>query len=62
MDKNPLVMMPYKEAAEIMGISEQAMRAALQQGLLPFGVAIKLSEYVYYVNRKRFELWMEGKL
>lgn len=45
-----------KEAAKIMGKSEQFVRIGLQRGLLPFGNAIKMSSiYTYYISPKLFE-------
>ena len=45
-----------KEAAKIMGKSEQFVRIGLQRGLLPFGQAIKMSSiYTYYISPKLFE-------
>jgi len=44
-----------KEAAEIMGVSQQFVRVGLQRGLLPFGTAIKLSSvYTYYISPQKF--------
>lgn len=44
-----------KEAAEIMGKSQQFIRAGLQRGLLPFGTAIKMSsKWTYYISPKQF--------
>jgi hypothetical protein len=45
-----------KEAANKMGKSEQFVRVGLQRGILPFGVAVKLSSvYTYYINPKQFK-------
>ena len=47
------------EAAEIMGVSQQFVRIGLQRGLLPFGVALKMSNrYTYYINPKQFSNYM----
>lgn len=45
-----------KEAAELMGKSQQFIRVGLQRGLLPFGVAIQISnkKYSYYISPKKF--------
>lgn len=38
------------EAAMLLGVSEQFIRAGLQQGILPFGTAVKLSsKWTYYI-------------
>lgn len=42
-----------KEAAAIMGKSEQFVRIGLQRDLLPIGKAIKMSsQYTYYISPK----------
>lgn len=44
-----------KEAAEIMGKSQQFIRIGLQMGILPFGVAVKLStKWTYYISPLQF--------
>ena len=44
-----------KKAAEIMGASQQFVRLAIQNGKLPFGVAVKTSTiYTYYISPKLF--------
>ena len=43
------------EAAEIMGKSPQFIRIGLQQGILPFGHAVRISnKYTYYISPKLF--------
>lgn len=44
-----------KEAAEVMGVSQQFIRIGLQREQLPFGTAIKLSsKWTYYINPLKF--------
>lgn len=44
-----------KEAAEIMGKSQQFIRVGLQRRLLPFGTAVKMSsKWTYYISPKQF--------
>jgi len=44
-----------KQAAEIMGKSQQFIRVGLQRGLLPIGIAIKMSsKWTYYISPKLF--------
>lgn len=44
-----------KQAAEIMGKSQQFIRVDLQRGLLPFGIAVKMSsKWTYYISPKKF--------
>lgn len=52
-----------QEAAKLLDISEQCLRVGLQQDKFPFGHAIKSSEkrFVYYINRKRLEVYLGGK-
>jgi hypothetical protein len=51
--------MSVKEASEKMGVSPQFVRVGLQRGVLPFGVAVKLSSrWTYYINPKQFNEYM----
>lgn len=44
-----------KEAAEMMGKSQQFVRIGLQRNLLPFGTAIKMSSvWTYYISPRKF--------
>ena len=52
--------MTYKEIAEAMGKDTQYVRVGIQQGVLKFGVAIKMedsNEYNYYCPDKK--VWEE---
>ena len=49
-----------KQAAEIMGVTAQFLRMALLQDKFPFGVGIKMEQNEFYINTKRFLLYMEG--
>lgn len=44
-----------QQAAERLKCSPQFLRVALQQGKLPFGVAVKMSKrnYTYYINENK---------
>lgn len=44
------------EAAELMDVSQQFVRVGLQQGVLPFGYAVKISSgrYTYFISRQKF--------
>lgn len=50
------------EAAKKLGMSTQTLRLALQQGLFPFGVAVKTSpnRYTYKIFPQRLEKYLEG--
>jgi hypothetical protein len=54
--------MLVEHAAKKLGMNTQTLRLALQQGLFPFGVAIKTSEnrYTYYINSARLEQYLKG--
>ena len=54
--------MLVEEAAKKLEMNPQTLRLALQQGLFPFGVAVKTSEnrYTYKIFTKRLELYLEG--
>lgn len=45
-----------KIAADLMGVSEQFVRVAMQQKQLPIGTAVKItgSKYTYYISPKLF--------
>lgn len=52
-----------KEASEMSGMTPNFIRYGLQQGVLPFGVAVKMrSSYSYYISKEALEKFMrEGK-
>lgn len=42
-----------KDAARIMGVSQQFIRIGLQRGILPFGCAVKMSDrFTYHISEK----------
>lgn len=48
--------MTVKEAAGLLGCSEQLIRAGLKQGVFEFGTAIKASgQWTYIITRPKFE-------
>lgn len=52
-----------KEAAEIMGKSQQFIRVGLQRGLLPFGTAVKMSsKWTYYISPKLFNEYVGDRI
>ena len=55
--------MLVEDAAKKIGMNTQTLRLALQQGLLPFGIAVKTSEnrYTYKIFQKRLEKYIEGE-
>lgn len=48
------------EAASIMGVTPQFLRAALIQNKFPFGVGVEMKQNEFYINAARFVLYMEG--
>ncbi len=54
--------MLVSEAAKKLDMNPQTLRLALQQGLFPFGVAVKTSEnrYTYKIFENRLEKYLEG--
>ena len=56
--------MTVDEAAREVGMNAQTLRLALQQGLLPFGIATKTSEYryTYTIFEERLKKYMRGEL
>ena len=45
-----------KEAAKKLGVSEQFIRIGLQRKVLPFGIALKMSDrWTYHISRKLLE-------
>lgn len=49
-----------KEAAALMGVTPQFLRLGLQQGRLPFGVAVKFKRWSYYINPAKFYEYLAG--
>lgn len=49
------------KAAEILGKSPQFVRVALQQGILPIGVAVKMSSiWTYHISPKKLNEYIGG--
>ena len=54
--------MTVKEAAERLGKTEQFIRIGLQQGALPFGVAVKMrGRYSYHISEHKLNDYLGGK-
>ena len=53
MKKNRLSV---EEAAALMGVSQQFVRVGMQQGILPWGYAVRVSgkRYSYFISPKKF--------
>ena len=56
--------MTIKEASERMGVSQTYLREGLARNKFPFGEGFRITEgscrRTFYINRKRFEKYMEG--
>ena len=51
-----------REAAAIMGKSDQFVRVGLQTKALPFGTAVKLStQWTYYISPAKFYEYVDGR-
>lgn len=49
-----------KQASKMLGVSEQFIRIGLQQGVLPIGVAVKMSErHTYYISLKKLNEYID---
>ncbi len=66
--KTNAARIPVSEAAKLMGVSPQFVRVAMQQGILPIGMATRLTggKFTYYISPKLFEeytgiKWKEGE-
>lgn len=48
-----------KEAAELLGKSQQFVRIGLQRGILPFGYAIKMSsKWTYHISEAKINEYL----
>jgi hypothetical protein len=50
------------QAAQIMGVTPQFLRIALQHNKFPFGTAVKFKRWSYYINTARFIKYMKGEI
>lgn len=55
--------MRVDEAAKKLNMNTQTLRLALQQGLFPFGCAVRTSEkrFTYYIHPTRLEQYIGGE-
>lgn len=53
---------PVTEAATRLGLAPQALRMGLRLDKFPFGTAWQAEggRWVYYINRKRFEIYLQA--
>lgn len=51
-----------KEAAEILGVSEQYIRIGIQRGWLPIGSCVRTSsKWTYHIPRERLNTYLNGQ-
>lgn len=57
-------LMIVSEAAKKLGMNPQTLRLGLQQGLFPFGKAIKTSpnRFTYHINEEVLKRYLRGEL
>lgn len=53
--------MTVQEAAKIMGVTPRFLQLALQQEKFPFGIGVKMGKWSYYINTRRFLVYMRFK-
>lgn len=52
-----------KEAAKLLGKSEQFVRIGLQRGILPFGYAVKMStKWTYHISDHKIHEYVGGNI
>ena len=51
-----VINLPIEKAAKLMGVGKQFIRVGLQDGIFPFGYAVKISgnRFTYYISPKKF--------
>lgn len=55
--------MKVKDAARLLGKTEQFIRVGLQQGALPFGAAVKMpgGRYSYHISEEKLKEYTGGR-
>ena len=61
MKKFPKGNLSITEAAEILGVTPQFLRLALQQGKFPFGVAVKMKRWAYFIHPEQFREYISAR-
>lgn len=56
------INVPVAVAAKLMNVSQQYIRVGIQQGVLTFGSAVRISgtKYSYYISPSRLKQFLEG--
>ena len=60
MTHNPTISV--EEAAAILGVTPQFLRLGLQQDRFPFGTAVKMKRWAYYINPEKFYAYRGRRL
>jgi hypothetical protein len=47
-----------EEVAQRMGVTPQFIRMGLRQKVFPWGYAVRMKRWVYYIDREKFERWV----
>lgn len=50
-----------QQAAKIMNVTPRFLQIGLQQERFPFGTAVKMKRWSYYINAERFMQYMKGR-
>jgi len=57
-----LPKIPVQVAAPIMKVTPRFLQMGLQQGRFPFGIAVEMGRWAYYINTKKFVDYMTSGL
>ncbi len=52
--RNNVFNLPVPEAAKLMGKSKEFVAQGLRDGVFPFGYAVKMTEWSYYISSVKF--------
>jgi len=60
----PFKNISIEDAAKMLGKSKEFVRVALQRGIAPFGMAVKVSgdKYSYHISPRKLELYIKGEI
>ena len=61
--KDTMERVKIKEAAKLLGVSEQFVRIGMQREILPIGVAVKMSsKWTYHISPGLLEAYLNKKM
>lgn len=60
----PFKNVSVADAAKMLGKSKEFVRVALQRGIAPFGMAVKISgnKYTYHISPRKLEQYIKGEI